>query len=494
MTRRLVLGFGAVGRTVVGVLSTWPGELHAVVDDEARARELREDTVAAEAGDPTDPDRYPDAVDTVFVALDDATRALDAARAVRGRYPDALLVSQVGIDADAAVAEELAALSDRTVPVGETVVDAVVDVTLGDVAVRLQRLRRVLSSLSGPLAVVTHDNPDPDAIGSALALARIAESLGVDADACYFGDISHQENRALVNLLDLRLRSLEPGDTLSDYGGIALVDHSRPGVNDGLPPETAIDVVVDHHPPRSPIEAQYVDLRSAVGATSTLLADYLRHLDVDIDRTIATTLLYGIRIDTADFTREVSSTDFEAAAFLLPHADLQVLDRVESPSMSPEVLETLGKAVENRVVRGEALATGVGRIRDRDALAQAADYLLNMEGVDMTLVYGFMDDTVYVSGRARGASVDLGETLRDALGAIGSAGGHADMAGAQIPLGILGDVGEESDESLADVIDDVVQNRFFETLSSAPSVPEVFAGTDLTLEFPLDELRRETDE
>jgi nanoRNase/pAp phosphatase (c-di-AMP/oligoRNAs hydrolase) len=485
MTRRLVLGCGAVGRTVVGVLSTWPGDLYAVVDDETRARELRDGTVDAEAGDIADPSVYPPDVDTVFVASDDAARALDAARAVRDHYADVLLVSQVGLDSDADAIEDLAALSDRTVRGREAVVDAVLAVSSGDVADRLQRLRRVLNSLSGPLAVVAHDNPDPDAIGSAIALVHIAESVGVDAQACYFGDISHQENRALVNLLDLDLQSLEPGETLVEYGGIALVDHSRPGVNDGLPEGTEVDIVVDHHPPRAPIEAQFVDLRSAVGATSTLLADYLRRLDVELDRTLATALLYGIRVDTADFTREVSSTDFEAAAYLLPHADLQELGRVESPSMSPEVLDTLGSAIENRTVRAEALATGVGRIRDRDALAQASDYLLNMDGVKITLVYGFMDETVYVSGRARGASVDLGETLRDALGAIGSAGGHADMAGAQIPLGILGDVGAESESSLAEILDEVIQNRFFETLPAAPSAPDAAAGTDFAFEFPL---------
>jgi nanoRNase/pAp phosphatase (c-di-AMP/oligoRNAs hydrolase) len=487
MIRRLVLGSGAIGRTVVGVLSTWPGELYAVVKDEARARELRDGTVDADVGDPADPDNYPDDVDTVFVSCGDDGDALAVVDAVRERHPDAVVVSQVGVDADPAVIEELEARSDRVVAAQSTVVEALIGVTLGDVAVRLKRLHRVLESLSGPLAVLTHDNPDPDAIGSALALVRIAESLGVDADACYFGEISHQENRALVNLLDLDLRALEPGETLSDYGGIALVDHSRPGVNDGLPEATPIDIVVDHHPPREPVEAQFVDLRSAVGATSTILADYLRSLDIDLDRTLATVLLYGIRVDTADFTREVVGTDFEAAAYLLPHADLNVLGRVESPSMSPEVLETLGRAIEGRVVRGEALASGVGRIRDRDALAQAADHLLGMEGVKITVVYGFMDETVYVSGRARGASVDLGETLRDALGAIGSAGGHADMAGAQIPLGILGDVGADSEASLAEVIDDVVQDRLFETLADAPSAPDSVAESDFAFEFPLDD-------
>jgi nanoRNase/pAp phosphatase (c-di-AMP/oligoRNAs hydrolase) len=344
----------------------------------------------------------------------------------------------------------------------------------------------VVRDIDGRLAVVMHDNPDPDAIASALALTSIAETVGIDADACYFGDISHQENRALVNLLDLDLRNFETSDEIDEYAGVALVDHSRPGVNDGLDPETAVDVVIDHHPPRAPVEARYVDLRSDVGATSTLLAEHLDRLGVTPDRTIATALLYGIRIDTRDFTREAVDSDFEAAAFLLPHVDESVLDRVEEPSMSPDVLATLSAAIRNRRLRGDVLTTGVGRIRDRDALAQASDKLLDMEGVCIAVVHGFMDGTIYVSGRARGTEVDLGEVLRDALGSIGSAGGHADMAGAQIPLGILGSVEEASTESLASVVDDVIAGRLFEVLADPPSAPRRDpTASDIAFEFPL---------
>jgi nanoRNase/pAp phosphatase (c-di-AMP/oligoRNAs hydrolase) len=467
MQRRLVLGCGSAAERAVERLAEWPGELTVLSRRTDVVDSFREDGVAAERCVPDEEEEYPDAVDVVFVASDDAATNLDAARSARARFPDAYVVAYVGSDADADTRAELTAAADRLVDARTILVDRIGELTEGTAADRLHRLFRILKSLNGPLAVVMHDNPDPDAIASALALARIAESVGVDADPCYYGDISHQENRALVNLLDIRLRELDSPADLEGYGGVALVDHSRPGVNDGLDPETPVDVVVDHHPPRGPVDGAFVDLRDGVGATSTLVAGYLERLGIEPTRTVATALLYGIRVDTKDFTRETSETDYEAAAFLVAYADLDTLRRVESPSMNAEVLETLGRAIRNRVVRDDALATGVGEIRDRDAIAQAADYLLNMEGVAVTLVYGFMDGTVYVSGRARGTDVDLGETLRDALGAIGSAGGHADMAGAQVPLGILGDVDEDSVDRLSTVVDEVVQDCFFDSLRYA---------------------------
>jgi len=485
MVRRLVLGCGQAGETVVGVVSTWGGDLRVVVPDDSRIEGI--DGVADVVhGDPTDPSTYPDETDVVVVLDEDPDRGLAAARQARESFPDALIVACGGWRGTEAAAA-LADVADRVVESRRLVADHLLDAATGDGAERVARLLDVLRDVDGRLAVVMHDNPDPDAIASALALAGIARSVGVDADACYFGEISHQENRALVNLLDLDLRNLETTEEIAEYAGVALVDHSRPGVNDGLDPETDVTVVIDHHPPRAPVEARYVDLRSDVGATSTLLAEYLDRLGVTPERTVATALLYGIRIDTRDFTREAVDSDFEAAAFLLPYVDATVLERVEEPSMSPDVLATLAAAIRNRRVHGDVLTTGVGRIRDRDALAQAADRLLDMEDICIVVVHGFMDETIYVSGRARGTDVDLGEALRDALGSIGSAGGHADMAGAQIPLGILGAVEEASTESLANVVDDVIAGRLFEVLENPPSAPSRDSDTDIAFEFPLAE-------
>nr|WP_321169755.1 DHH family phosphoesterase [Halobaculum salinum] len=470
--RRLVLGCGAVGHDVVASLSTRPGELHVVTDDSGRATALREENVSAVEADPTDPSTYPDRTDMVVVAGERAAPNRAATRNARERFPGAFVLAYAGDDANEADLEALSGVADRVVdPVGVTA-ERVLDAVRDEPAERMWKLLRALRGVEGTLAVVAHDNPDPDAIASAVALVRLAEFVGTDAEACYYGDISHQENRALVNLLELEMRNLDPEtDPRDEYDAFALVDHSRPGVNDGLPEDVRPTIVIDHHPPRLPVEAEFIDVRSDVGATSTLLAEYLERFGLDPGERVATALLYGIRIDTKDFTRETSDADFDAATFLLPHADSASLARVESPSKSSEVLDTIGRAIRNRRRRGETVASFVGELSDRDALAQAAEQLLEMEGVTTTLVYGFSEGTVYVSGRARGADVDLGETLRDALGQIGSAGGHADMAGAQVPLGILGAVEEGESESVAEIVEEFIAGRFFETLADAPSAP-----------------------
>ncbi|GAB7009972.1 DHHA1 domain-containing protein [Halorubrum trueperi] len=468
MARRLLLGCSAVGNTLVERTRADNAELVAITDDTGWASTLRDRNVATVEADPTDPSTYPDTAAVVLVAGDGPERNVAAAEAARRHYPDAMIVAHVGTNPTADQLAALEGVADRVVDPVEAIADRVREATGVDANEEPVRLLSTLRELSGPLLVVAHDNPDPDAIASALGLARVAESVGVPADPCYGGEIAHQENRAMVNLLDLRLHTFDEID-LDDYDGVALVDHSRAGINDSLPEGYPVDIVVDHHPPRGPVAGSFVDIRPEIGATSTLIEEYLSRIGIEPERELATALLYGIRIDTKDFTRSTSIPDFEAAASLSPLADESTLRRVESPSVSPETLRVIARAIESRDVRGSTVASCVGEITDRDTLAQAAERLLDLDGIAVTFVFGYMDGVIYGSARSRGADLDVGELLRDALDPVGSAGGHATMAGAQVPLGILEEVSES--ESLSDVVETFVAGRFFEALADAPSPP-----------------------
>jgi nanoRNase/pAp phosphatase (c-di-AMP/oligoRNAs hydrolase) len=466
MVSRLVLGCGTTGHAVVEALVDRPGELFVLDGDESRVESLRNEKVAAEVRDVTDPaaiERHDTVVDVVVVAGDAAGRNRRAAEAARAAYPDAELVVYLGFEATDGDRSAVEAVADRVVDPGTALLDHVEEVTASGASERLQALRATLSDIDGELGVFMHDNPDPDAIAAAVGLQRIAEDVGVESEACYFGEISHQENRAFVNLLDLEVRNVEPDEDF-DFDAIALVDHSGPGVNDQLDPDTDVSIVVDHHPPKAEVEADFVDIREETGATSTILVEYLRGYGIDLETAVATALLYGIRVDTKDFAREITTEDFEAGAWLLPRADTDVLERIESPSLSADTFDTVARAITNRELDGSVLASCVGQIADRDTLAQAADRLLTMRGVTVTFVYGYTDGTIYISARSRGSDLDLGEVLRSAFGGLGSAGGHADMAGAQLPLGLFDDVGGDAEATLTEMVEDVVATRFFEAV------------------------------
>jgi nanoRNase/pAp phosphatase (c-di-AMP/oligoRNAs hydrolase) len=469
MVSRVVLGCGAVGQRLVGRVADRGGVAAVVCESESRVEALRSENVSATVGDPTDPGVLAalPAATAVVVATDDPGRNAAIVRRVRDRYEDVFVLAYGGQRPTDAQLDDLAAVADAVVDPTSVLAEHVSGHVVGERAEDTRRLREVLGDVDGELAVVMHDNPDPDAIGSAVALATLAEALGTPATPCYFGDISHQENRAMVNLLELDLENLDAAAPLERFGGFALVDHSRPGVNDQLPEDLAVDVVVDHHPARGAVPARYADLRADVGATSTLVLDHLHRYGITPSATVATALMYGIQVDTHDFAREVSTLDFEAAASILPSVDADKLAKIESPSVSGDTMETLAAAIEDREVRGSVLASFAGEINDRDALPQAADKLLTMEGITTVLVYGLLEDAVVMSARARGREVDLGETLRVAFDHIGSAGGHADMAGAQVPVTDAFGEFEDDAERLA-AVRELVTETFFDVLHDRP--------------------------
>ena len=476
---RLVLGYDAVGRSFIQQLSDRPGTILALVDNDDQAEVLLESGIDTRHVDLTDVSAIrtvAGAVDSVVLASTDVEQLRSTARTARLAYPDAFVIAYLEGAAEPADRHEISERVDRLVDLGAEVGQELLG-SAGDDGIRARKLRSVLRDIDGRLAIVTHDNPDPDAIASGVGLQRIATDVDIDADVCYYGEISHQENRALVNLFEFDLKHLTSESDASVFDAFALVDHSRPGVNDGLSEDTPIDIVIDHHPPREPIQARFVDLQSEVGSTCTLISKYLSQFNIEPSEALASGLLYGIRTDTRAFSRGVSSEDFEAAARLVRLVDNDRLRQIESPNITTETLETLGRAISNRTVRNDVLVTSVGTISDRDTLAQAADQLLDMESITTALVFGYTEEMVFMSSRARGVDRDVGEILREAFDQIGSAGGHADMAGAQIPVGILTEEVEESERD--GVIREVITERFFEALGITTDYAAAVVYSDL---------------
>lgn len=320
-----------------------------------------------------------------------------------------------------------------------------------------QNLKKIISNgEKGTFAIIVHNSPDPDAISSGMALKEIANSVGVKSKILYKGKIGHHENKAFVNLLDIELDQSEEFNA-ENYTKIALIECSVPGVNNHLPPDTKVDIIIDHHQADiENIDAEFVDIRSNIGATATIMTKYLQDLEIPIKTELATALLYGIKTDTDDFRRNTDPADLNATEYLYPLANHDILTRIENPSRSTEEIDVLGEAIRNREIKGSYLISNVGTIHNRDALAQAADYLLNLEGITTTIIFGLSDDHIYISGRNRDDRINIGKVMQDAFG-VDKAGGHANLAGAQIPLGVFS--GTKDKQTLLKLTEEAVVKR-----------------------------------
>lgn len=313
------------------------------------------------------------------------------------------------------------------------------------------------------LTVVCHDDPDPDCLSAAIALELLAREAGVgDVDIVYGGSISHRQNRAFVNLFDLELSRIST-DRLDGTDVLAFVDHSIPGRHNGVPAGTSLDIVIDHHPVDEPVPAEVVDVRPEYGATASILTEYFRDVDVQLTTRVASGLLFGVHRERLDFIRRPTVHEYDAAGFLDPRADMDTLRELYGASFTAEAVDAVGEAIRNRVTRDSCLFSCVGRVGNHDALTQAADYLLNIEGVNTVLVCGIVGDEVQLSARTIRGDIDLGYRVGAAFGDVGTAGGHRDMAGGQLPLGLFADPGED-DPGLVEMVGRRVRRRFFDVM------------------------------
>ena len=250
---------------------------------------------------------------------------------------------------------------------------------------------------------------------------------------------------------------------LADYDTVALVDYakaSEPVV------EGAVDVFIDHFEPEVDYEATFQDVRPNVSSTSTILTKYVQEFDITLPEAVATALLYGIRAETLDFKRDTTPADLTAAAYLYPFADHDTLEQVESPSMSPETLDVLAEAIRNREVKGSHLVSNAGFIRDRDALSQAAQHLLNLEGITTSAVFAIADDTIYLAARSKDIRMNIGKVLQDAFDDVGEVGGHSTDASAEIPLGIFTglEISGDNRDTLMELTEEAVRAKLFEAM------------------------------
>lgn len=304
-----------------------------------------------------------------------------------------------------------------------------------------ERARRLVEFARGRkrALVLTHDNPDPDAISSALALAQVLEEkAGVECTLAYGGLVGRAENRALMRVLKLPFVRMHRVP-ISSFDLVCMVDTQPEAQNHSLPIDRFPDVIVDHHPERpSSHRAAVAEVGGVYGATATILTEYLRVLGMEPTREVATALFYGIKADTRDLGRETMPADVDAYVWLFPYTDKEALARIEHPRLPPEYFRLFHTALEKGLVFGNAVWTDLGSIYSPDMVAEVAERHLSLEGMKWSLALATYDDHLFLSLRTNDRRMNAGRLIRDVVASHGgSAGGHGQMAGARLPVSEL---------------------------------------------------------
>ncbi|WP_302083641.1 DHH family phosphoesterase [Salinibaculum rarum] len=322
------------------------------------------------------------------------------------------------------------------------------------------------------VTILTHPTPDPDAMAAAMAVQHLATYTNTDTTIQYPGEIRHQENRAFRTVLDLSAEQIESVADLSS-DNVILVDHNSPR---GFQGANAVEpvAIIDHHPGDGTEDA-FTDIRTDYGATASILTEYFHALDFEpitqpqetvgddkiLPREVTTGLMHGILTDTGNFTRGCTDAEFNLSKYLYSGIDADLLDRVVNPPISAETLEIVSQAVTDRDVDGPYAISDVGTVSNIDALSQAADKLLQLEGISAVIVMGDNDETLHLSARSRDDRIHMGNVIENVLEDIpqSGGGGHARMGGGQVSLphleGLVVDSGMERSELTHELFDEL---------------------------------------
>src|SRR5881628_1951490 len=278
--------------------------------------------------------------------------------------------------------------------------------------------------------IMLHNEPDPDAMASGLALRNVLRRNKNTAIIGAIQGVTRPENLRMANLLDIHVEEITP-DSLKEFDRITMVD-VQPNYFGGL--IDRVDLVIDHHPEQPGYSALFKDIRADYGSTCTILTEHLRAVDVNISERTATAMLYAIKSDTLFFARHTNRVDLEAFTFLYPLADPALIRKMEGADITVERLEHVARALTTSRLRNQVFSAFLGETTREDFIPYTADFLLQVEDVKWTIVSGIVAGQFIVSVRNLGYSRNAGEFVKSAFGDIGSAGGHRAMAKAVVPV------------------------------------------------------------
>lgn len=287
----------------------------------------------------------------------------------------------------------------------------------------------------GRWLILTHDNPDPDALAAAALLARLLRgAFRQKVTLAYGGLVGRAENREMVRSLRLPFRHVR-NLQLGKYDRFALVDTQPRTGNNQLPAAVTPDLVIDHHPLRKATQgAAFHDVRPGYGATATVVAEYLLAAGLRLSHALTTGLIYAIRSETQDFAREWSGPDKAVYDLFFPQADHRLLARIQSPRLPLTYFGNLHEALERLESVDTLIVSHLGTIEQPDIVPEIADLLLRLEGKTWSLVTGIFGDRLYLSIRTTNRQADAGALMRRLIGRRGKGGGHGRIAGGWIDL------------------------------------------------------------
>ncbi len=320
----------------------------------------------------------------------------------------------------------------------------------------MSMFQKLLENIHGNHVYIrTHNFPDPDAIASAFALQKLLEHYSISSRICYGGKIDRFSTNQMVEQLGIQMHDIEEcRDMLLQEDGI-LVDTQIGNSNiDSM--RNADLICVDHHPAFYDTVYRFSDVRPNVGACVSIVASYYLEEKVEIPTDVATAIVYGLKIDTANLSRGVTKLDLEVFYQLYPLANLDLINMWECSTLQLSDMKAYAYAISNIEVIGDVSFANTGSSCPEALIANISDFMLSIAEVRICIVCSVKESGIKLSIRSERNSYNSGEIAYRALQDIGNGGGHYAMAGGFVPCS------KEEEEKEQLVL--LIKNRMFQAV------------------------------
>ncbi|HEV8605222.1 MAG TPA: DHH family phosphoesterase [Tepidisphaeraceae bacterium] len=341
---------------------------------------------------------------------------------------------------------------------------------------RARKLLNVLKDRKNIL-ITTHQQPDPDALASSLALRVLLRAKLKDAKVSLSvkGTIGGGYNRAFAQ--QLSGLELVPWDdaALDQYDAIIVLDVQPLMRSSPLPHNVQATAVIDHHRSGSHLpRCPFCDVRPDVGATSSIIFSYFMELEVDITPELAATLLFAIETDLAGAAGQPGDLDNMALSSLTLMADTHMLYKMRYVDLPQSSYIAHAHGLANAVYFDNAMISHLDRMESPEAPAVIADFLLRFQPVQWVLVTAVNGSSLAMSLRTSASKGSAADVMRKLLRKIGDGGGHKTKAGGNITM-------ESGSPAEVDKLRNILKRRLLRSLGIKMSrgqklVPEMPRG------------------
>lgn len=321
----------------------------------------------------------------------------------------------------------------------------------------IDRFRKVFDKKIRKVAFFTHACPDPDAVGSFMALDWILRAVfNVESVGFYSGHIAHPQNVAMVNMLDPSLRPIDEYIP-EDYDVNVLVDTVP--ANAGVSSKKVLfDLVIDHHKENIPPDFQGVYINLRAGSCCGTIFEIMKGLNLnftegnEFDSTVATAMLVGISTDTENLmSDDTSHYEIDAWGSLFPYRSSVRLKKIINFHRPRFWVEKKAEATLRAKVEEGYAIVGMGIIpgKHRDLIADMAQDVVGWEEVHTAVVFAMIDGSrIEGSVRSINASVNVPKLAKDLGSKHGGGGGKLGKGAYRFDLG-GGSVCDEDGEEIA---------------------------------------------